>query len=62
MIMTRELSCKCKHEYQDNAYGKGMRVHNRTANTTSKNKDAGATWIYRCTVCGAVNNAAGDPM
>jgi len=62
MSATRELACKCKHEYQDANYGKGMRVHNRTANTTSKSKDAGANWVYRCTVCNATNTASGEAL
>lgn len=27
---TRILKCTCEHEFQDKAYGKGMRVHNVT--------------------------------
>ena len=43
--MTTEIKkCKCKHEYQDKRYGKGMRLHNETV------KDKG----WRCTVCGNV--------
>jgi len=26
--MAEIKACKCKHEYQDNKYGKGKRVHN----------------------------------
>lgn len=37
--------CSCKHEYQDQTYGKNMRVHNQ-----AKGKNPGeVTW--RCTVC-----------
>lgn len=36
----RILKCTCTHEYQDEIYGKGMRVHNVT-------KDGNAA----CTVC-----------
>ena len=35
-------NCTCKHEYQDNRYGKGKRVFN------IKTTNNGAT----CTVCG----------
>lgn len=35
--------CTCKHEFQDEKYGKGYRVHNKTANKE--------TSTYRCTVC-----------
>ena len=35
--------CDCKHKFQDEKYGKGMRVHNERAG-----KDGGC----RCTVCG----------
>lgn len=38
----RILSCSCKHEYQDQRYGKGKRVH-----TATKDDE-----VYRCTVCG----------
>lgn len=32
--------CKCKHEYQDKAYGEGKRVHSRMKNGQ-----------WRCSVC-----------
>lgn len=32
--------CTCKHKFQDDRYGKGMRVFNK------------AQGGYRCTVCG----------
>lgn len=35
------IKCNCVHEFQDERYGLGMRVHNATAK--------GST--YRCTVC-----------
>lgn len=37
-------SCTCKNDYQDQKYGKSMRVHNKYI------KDGGG---FRCTVCGA---------
>lgn len=39
--------CTCKHEFQDEKYGKGKRVHN-----VGGNKDR---VILRCTVCGKDN-------
>jgi hypothetical protein len=35
--------CDCEHKFQDERYGKNMRVHNIYT------KDSGG---YRCTVCG----------
>jgi len=43
---TKILPCKCKHEYQDELYKKGKRVHNRCG------RDKSPGW--RCTVCGDV--------
>ena len=34
--------CGCQHKYQDERYGKGRRLFNKTA------KEG----VYRCTVCG----------
>ena len=39
--------CTCEHEYQDEKYGKGMRVH-----TPAKNKSDKGRIEPRCTVCG----------
>ena len=39
---TRVLRCTCNHDYQDKQYGHGMRLHNRTGDSS-----------WRCTVCGA---------
>ena len=47
------LPCSCRHAYQDEIYGRGMRWHN-----PAKGKDGGK--IYRCTVCGSVKSAAGE--
>lgn len=41
--MTKELNCTCKHEFQDEMYGKGKRLFNQMG-------DSGKKW--RCTVCG----------
>jgi hypothetical protein len=37
--------CICNHEYQDQRYGKGNRVHNQTNKLTK----------IRCTVCENIN-------
>ena len=36
------LTCKCKHEFQDERYGADKRAHNQCAKG------------WRCTVCGGV--------
>lgn len=38
--------CDCRHSYQDEKYGKGMRVHN------NKRKEQGKEQKSSCTVCG----------
>jgi hypothetical protein len=43
------VKCTCKHEFQDETYGKGMRVYNPAGD-----KQSGG----RCTVCGAVIGSA----
>ena len=40
------LPCSCKHEQQDEMYGKGNRVHNNASGKDSKTSDR-----WRCTVC-----------
>jgi hypothetical protein len=42
--MIKILPCSCKHDAQDQMYGKGQRVHNPCG---AKNKGQ-----VRCTVCG----------
>ena len=42
-------SCTCHHEYQDEHYGKGIRLHNPCI----INNEVG----YRCTVCGKPYNS-----
>ena len=44
--MTVEKRCNCKSEFQDEFYGKGIRLFN----TCGDNK--GKVIAYRCTVCG----------
>lgn len=41
----RILRCNCKHEYQDEKYGKERRLHNKAG------KDS-ISW--KCTICGSV--------
>lgn len=45
--MTKIIKCTCKNEYQDEKYGKGMRVHNSTFDVQKNG--------YRCTVCEKLN-------
>ena len=44
--MTKELKCTCKSEFQDEMYGKGVRLFN------SCGDNKGKVTVYRCTVCG----------
>jgi hypothetical protein len=37
--------CICTHNFQDDMYGQGMRVHNRSQKKDSK--------VTTCTVCGS---------
>lgn len=46
--MENKKQCTCTHEYQDQKYGDGIRVHNPLA----KKKEQPQQW--RCTVCKAV--------
>ena len=39
------LPCTCDHAYQDQRYGKGMRVHN------PEKRRPGMPQTYTCTVC-----------
>jgi hypothetical protein len=45
---TKVLPCSCTNVYQDERYGKGMRVHNEGGK-----KDRPS---YSCTVCGALRH------
>lgn len=47
MADCKVMKCSCKHEFQDEKYGKGMRVFN----PTGKGSDQGSGYI--CTVCNA---------
>lgn len=46
MASCKIMKCDCEHEFQDQIYGKGMRVWN----PLGKGKDQGTNYI--CTVCG----------
>lgn len=46
MMLTKILNCTCNHEFQDERYGKGRRVHNPL-----KVGAKGQTPSFRCTVC-----------
>jgi len=39
--MTKVLKCTCVQDFQDETYGKNMRVHNATAKED----------VFRCAVC-----------
>ena len=43
--MTKIMRCTCEHEFQDQTYGKQMRVFNERI-------AGGKVNGYRCTVCG----------
>lgn len=47
---TRILKCTCKHEFQDERYGKGKRVHNK------KKPVAAGISEWECTVCSKRRN------
>jgi len=42
-MTTEKLKCSCEHEWQDQKYGKQIRLCNKV--NKSEN-------LYRCTVCG----------
>ena len=41
----RIIKCNCEHEYQDERYGKGKRLHNQGGKESN---------LWRCTVCSNV--------
>lgn len=49
--MIKVCENKCRHEYQDDAYGKGRRVMN-------KMRSMGGGAKARCTVCGKESTAS----
>ena len=44
------LPCHCEHPYQDQLYGRGMRVHTRTKKESGGRNEAKLV-EWRCTVC-----------
>ena len=50
MRATKILECNCMHEYQDERYGKGQRVHNYARKGLGGDNNPG----WRCTACGRV--------
>lgn len=44
--MTKIIKCNCEHKFQDETYGKYMRVHNSCGKIDNK-----TTIKYRCSVC-----------
>ena len=49
---TKIMPCTCRHTFQDERYGRGMRLHNYAAKAGS-----GGTGAWRCTVCEKVKPA-----
>lgn len=48
-----KIPCTCEHAYQDEKYGKGIRVHNVCMQTdTTKKVQTGKVMAARCTACG----------
>jgi len=47
-------SCSCRSDYQDRAYGKGLRVH-----TKGSVKTRATAYVPRCTVCGTPKSEGG---
>lgn len=45
--MTVVKPCSCRHDYQDDAYGAGLRVHNQVVVKSGPPQ-------HRCTVCGSI--------
>lgn len=43
-LTTRKMRCSCEHDYQDEKYGRKIRLHNKLSKKAMKN--------WRCTVCG----------
>lgn len=45
------MQCKCKHSFQDQQFGEGVRAHNPlTKKPTSQNPG------HKCTVCGSIKS------
>lgn len=52
--MYKILSCSCKHEFQDEKYGRGNRVCNEVNGKDTK--ESGNMW-FRCTICATIHTA-----
>ena len=50
---TAHVACKCQHKFQDDTYGKGVRVANTLAKKQGDKSDA---IDVRCTVCAAIHH------
>lgn len=50
--MSKVMQCSCKHDFQDQQYGKGMRLFNEIGK--------GGNDGYRCTVCGREDKGGGS--
>lgn len=49
-MRTYKIKCNCKHDFQDQRYGKQIRIANPTQKaTTDKNL------VVRCTVCSTLH-------
>lgn len=46
-------TCSCAHKYQDEKYGKYMRVHNKAVGS-------GGAESWTCTVCGLKKGGSGE--
>lgn len=47
------VKCKCSHEFQDQLYGKGVRV----CTPVERTRVQGKLQEKRCTVCGTIHRA-----
>lgn len=48
---SKVMACTCEHAFQDERYGKGMRVHTLTARIANEKANQGDK-VAKCTVCG----------
>ncbi len=46
-MSTGKFKCSCSNEYQDQQYGKGIRV----MNSTEKGNSTSSLVVFRCTIC-----------
>lgn len=50
-VTSKPIKCNCQHEFQDQTYGVGMRLHTKMKQNVSTDK----TW--KCTVCKTIHEA-----